>query len=98
MERFFRSLKLGQRLTLMAATTSGIQRWLDSFAAWYNTHRPHSALEFRTPEEAFCGKALLKPVAYRTRDGPNIQIQIARRHYRGDPRLPIFDIRVRKAA
>ncbi len=29
---------------------------------------------------------------------PGIQIEIARRHYRGDPRLPIVDIHVRKAA
>ena len=97
-ERFFRTFKLWQRLTLMAATASGIQRRLDSFVTWYNTARTHSALGIRTPEEAYCGKALPKPVAYRTRDGPNIQIQIARGKYRGDPRLPIVDIQVRKAA
>ena len=97
-ERFFRTFKLWQRLTLMAATAGGIQRRLDVFASWYNTCRPHSALGSRTPEEAFTGGKSPKPIAYRTRDGPNIQIQIARRHYRGDPRLPIVDIQVRKAA
>ena len=82
----------------MAATTSGIQRRLDSFAAWYNTCRTHSALEFRTPEEAYGGKAQLKPVAYRTRDGPRVYIGIRRRHFRGDPRLPVVEITLRKAA
>ena len=97
-ERFFRTLKIWQRLTLMAATASGIQRQLGSFAVWYNTCRLHSALGLRTPDEAFTGGKSPQPIVYRTRDGPNIQIQIARRHYRGDPRLPIVDIHVRKAA
>ena len=97
-ERFFRTFKLWQRLTLMAATASNIQRRLDSFLTWYNTHRPHSALGFATPEEAHCGKALLKPIAYRTRDGPTIQIEIARGKHRGDPRLPVVEITLRKAA
>jgi putative transposase len=57
-ERFFRTFKLWQRMTLMAATASGVQRRLDSFASWYNTARPHSALGIRTPEEAFTGKVL----------------------------------------
>ncbi len=98
MERFFRTLKLWQRLILLALCVVNIQRRLDSFAAWYNTCRPHSALGSRTPEEAHRGKTLPKPVAYRTRDGPNIQIQIARRKYRGEARLPIVEIKLRKAA
>ncbi len=97
-ERFFRTFKLWQRLTLMAAGASGIQRRLDVFASWYNTCRTHSALDSRTPEEAHCGKALPNPIAYRTRDGPKIYIGIRRRHFRGDPRLPVVEITVRKAA
>ena len=71
---------------------------------WYNTFRPHSSLGTRPPEESFTGKVLpatteeFIPARRNTRDGPNIQIEIARRHYRGDPRLPIVDIQVRKAA
>ena len=97
-ERFFRTFKLWQRLTLMAATASGIQRRLGVFVTWYNTTRPHSALGFRTPEEAYRGKALPKPIAYRTRDGPRVYIGIRRRHFRGDPRLPVVEITLRKAA
>ncbi|MHB1767677.1 MAG: transposase [Phycisphaerae bacterium] len=98
MERFFRSLKLWQRLTLMVATAGGIQSRLDSFAAWYNTCRPHSALGFRTPEEAYGGKTLPNPIAYRTRDGPTVEIQVARRRFRDDPHLPAPEITVRRAA
>ena len=97
-ERFFRSLKLWQRLTLLAVSTTSMQRRLDNFAGWYNESRPHSALGIRTPDEAYRGKVLPKPIAYRTRDGPNIHIQIARRSYRGDPRLPVVEITLRKAA
>jgi len=97
-ERFFRSLKLWQRLTLMVATAGGIQRRLNSFAAWYNTCRPHSALGFRTPEEAYGGKTLPNPIAYRTRDGPTVKIQVARRRFRDDPHLPVPEITVRRAA
>ena len=97
-ERFFRTFKLWQRLTLMAATADGIQRRLDVFASWYNTARPHSALGALTPEEAYRGKALPKPIAYRTRDGPKIDIEVCRRHFRNDPRLPAVEITLRKAA
>jgi putative transposase len=97
-ERFFRSLKLWQRPTLMVATAGGIQRRLDSFAAWYNTCRPHSALGFRTPEEAYGGKTLPNPIAYRTRDEPTVKIQVARRRFRDDPHLPVPEISVRRAA
>ncbi len=34
-----------------------------------------------TPNQAYCGKALPNPAAYRTRDGPDIQTQIARYGY-----------------
>ena len=81
-----------------------MQRRLDNFAGWHNEIRPHGALGFRTPQEAFTGKVLRAtteefiPARRNARDGPNIQIEIARRRYRGDPHLPIIDIRVRRAA
>ncbi|MGC8561343.1 MAG: integrase core domain-containing protein, partial [Phycisphaerae bacterium] len=89
---------LWQRLTLLAATTSGARRRLDSFAAWYNTKRPHSALGVRTPHEAFADRKLPKPVPIRSRDGPKVEIHVARRHFRGDTRLPVIEINLRQAA
>ena len=52
----------------------------------------------RTPEEAFRGNILPKPIPIRVRDGPNIQIDINRGKCRGDPHLPTINIRVRRAA
>jgi putative transposase len=97
-ERFFRTFKLWQRLMLMAPTAGGIQRRLDGFACWYNIHRPHSDLGHKTPAEAFSEQLLTKPVTYRARDNPNIQIEITRRHYRGDPHLSMPEITVHHAA
>ena len=39
-----RDIQLWQRLTLLALCAVNIQRRLYSFATWYNTCRPHSAL------------------------------------------------------
>ncbi|MGC8563251.1 MAG: integrase core domain-containing protein, partial [Thermoplasmata archaeon] len=70
-ERFFRSLKQWRRLALLATRTASIQRRLDTFADWYNRHRPHSALGIRTPQEAFANRKSPKPVPIRARDGPS---------------------------
>jgi hypothetical protein len=74
------------------------QRRLDHFGAWFNKSRPHSALQGRTPQEAWEGRILPEPVPIRARDQLQQQIGIQRRHYRGDPRLPIIEISVRLAA
>ena len=110
-ERFFRTFKLWQRLTLFGLAAWSIQCRLDNFADWYNAKRPHSALGHLTPAEAWTSSALPtqnprlpsglqlpQPAPIRARDGPNIQIQIARRHYLNDPHLPIIEINLRKAA
>ena len=97
-ERFFRTFKLWWRMVFTGNKPRHIQRRLETFADWYNVMRPHSALDSRTPEEAFRGKVPPKPVACRARDGPNIQIEITRRHYRHDPRLAVIAITVRRAA
>ncbi|MGC8541311.1 MAG: transposase [Phycisphaerae bacterium] len=110
-ERFFRTFKLWQRLTLFGLAAWSIQCRLDNFADWYNAKRPHSALGHLTPAEAWASSALPtqnprlpsglqlpQPAPIRARDGPNIQIQIARRNYLNDPHLPIIEINLRKAA
>ena len=97
-ERFFRTFKLWWRLVLTGGKVRSIQRRLDIFIHWYNTFRPQSALGFSTPEEAFAGRTPGEPIQIRARDGPNLQIDIARRQFRGEPRLPIIEITVRRAA
>jgi len=67
-------------------------------AAGANEHRPHSALHGLTLQEASEGHRLSGPVRIRARDQLQPQIEIRRRHYRGDPRLPIVEISARLAA
>jgi len=98
LERAFRTLRVWWRLVLAGLTQRGIQRRLDQFGAWFNEHRAHSALHGRTPQEAWEGRILPEPAPIRARDQLQPQIEIRRRHYRGDPRLPVLEISVRLAA
>jgi transposase InsO family protein len=97
-ERAFRTFRIWWRLVLTGLTQKGIQRRLDHFGAWFNDHRAHSALHGRTPQEAWDGRSLAEPIPIRARDQLQPQIAIRRRHYRGDPRLPVVEISVRLAA
>jgi len=97
-ERAFRTFRIWWRLVLTGLTDKGIQRRLDDFGTWLNEHRPHSALHGRTPREAWEGYVLPEPVSIRARDRLGPQIEIRRRHYHGDPRLPVIEISVRLAA
>ena len=97
-ERAFRTFRIWWRLVLAGLTQRGIQHRLDHFGAWFNESRPHSALQGRTPQEAWEGHVLPKPVPVRQRDRLQPQIEIRRRHYHGDPRLPVVEISLRLAA
>ena len=97
-ERVFRTFRVWWRLVLAGLTQRGIQRRIEEFRAWFNEHRAHSALHGRTPQEAWEGRCLPKPVAIRARDQLRPQIEVRRRHYRGDPRLPVLEISVKLAA
>lgn len=97
-EGFFRSFKLWARLALFGWNIRSIQRRLDSFVAWHNEKHPHSALGISTPQEVFAGKVLPEPIPIRARDKPNIEIQIAPRHFDRDAHLPIIEISLRDAA
>jgi len=83
---------------LTGLTQRGIQRRLDDFGTWVNEHRPHSALHGLTPQEAWEGRVLPVPVPIRVRDQLQPQVEVHRRHYHGDPRLPVIEISVRLAA
>ena len=97
-ERAFRTFRVWWRLVLTGLTHRGIQRRLDDFGAWFNEHRPHSALHGRTPQEAWEGCVLPEPIPIRARDHLQPRIGIRRRHYHGDPRLPVIEISVQLAA
>lgn len=97
-ERAFRTFRVWWRLVLTGLTQRGIQRRLDQFGAWFNEHRAHSALHGRTPQEAWEGRVLPEPIPIRARDQLQPQIDVRRRHYCGDPRLPVLEMSVRLAA
>jgi len=97
-ERAFRTFRVWWRLALTGLRQRGIRRRLDDFGAWFNEYRPHGALQGRTPQEAWEGRCLPEPVSIRARDQLQPQIEIRRRHHRGDPRLPVVEISVRLAA
>jgi putative transposase len=53
-ERIIRTMKNeGTRKILIPFTQSGFRRELSFFVDWYNTHRPHSAMKARTPDEVY---------------------------------------------
>lgn len=97
-ERAFRTFRTWWRLVLTGLMQRGIQRRLDDFGDWFNKHRPHSALHGLTPREAWEGRRLPEPVPVRAREQLEPQIEICRRHHRGDPRLPVVEISVKLAA
>jgi putative transposase len=53
-ERAIRSMKNeGTRKILVPFSRSGFRTELGCFVDWYNSHRPHSALNARTPDEVY---------------------------------------------
>jgi transposase InsO family protein len=60
-ERFHQTLKRWLARRRRARTLHELQRQLDRFRAYYNTERPHRALERRTPAQAFAARAKATP-------------------------------------
>ena len=102
-ERFFRTFRGWSSKLLIAffadkaRTCRWLQRRLGVFRDWYNEFRPHQALDGRTPEEAWAGATRPKPITVMARD-PQPEITVKRKRFRGDHRLPVYDIRVRQSA
>jgi transposase InsO family protein len=97
-ERVFRTFRIWWRMVLIGLSPAGMQRRLDSYRYWYNQHRPHSALEGLTPEEAWQGQDLPQPIPFRACDEIRPQVTVRRVQCRRDPRLPVLQIQLRRAA
>ena len=99
-ERFFKTLRLWQRPALWSTTQRGIQQRLDQYQAWYNTERPHQALNNSTPDEAWHCVQPAEPIPIRTADcpyhTPNIRVQ--RNQIGSDANLPVIKITVHRLA
>ncbi len=74
-----------------------LQRRLSVFRDWYNECCPHQALDGRTPKEVWTGVDRPEPEAITARD-PQPEITVKRKRFRGDHRLPVYDIKVRQSA
>ena len=60
-ERFHQSLKKWLTNQPRAATITGLQHQLDTFATYYNDTRPHRALDRRTPTDAYRARPKATP-------------------------------------
>jgi len=98
LERTFRTFRLWWRVVLTGLSARSIQRHLDRYQHWYNHHRPHSALDGQTPGEAWGGEDMPQPLPFRASDASRPHIAVRRVPWRGDPRLPVLQIQVRRAA
>jgi Integrase core domain len=61
-ERFHQTLKQWLTRQPAASTTAQLQDQLDTFRAYYNTHRPHRALGRRTPAQAYAARPMATPL------------------------------------
>ncbi len=93
-ERFFRTFKLWQRLTLFARKKDWIQRKLDIFRDWYNIQRPMWLHGGRTPEEVWSGVVLPHPKPMLERSAIKPAINVQRIHFHGDFHLPTLSIQI----
>jgi transposase InsO family protein len=93
-ERFWRTLK---RETLDATsswlTVGALAEQVARFSDWFNRIRPHQGLQGRTPVDVTKAKRL-KPMAITRTD----VLFVSRRDLHDDPKLPVYSLRVRKAA
>jgi transposase InsO family protein len=60
-ERFHQTVKKWLAAKPPAATVAGLQRQLDRFASYYNTVRPHRALDRRPPIQAYTARPKAVP-------------------------------------
>ncbi len=64
-ERFHQTLKKRLTATAPATTITELQAQLDDFSTYYNTVRPHRAVDRRTPLQAFNARPRAFPSGYR---------------------------------
>jgi transposase-like protein len=87
-ERFFKTFKLWQRLTVLFAGKDHIQRKLDIFREWYNVERPMWLHGGRTPEEVWSNTALPEAQLFLARDRVQPVFHVQRVDFKRDRNLP----------
>ena len=97
-ERFHQTQKKWLAAQPRAATIAGLQRQLNRFAGYYNTVRPHRALDRRTPAQAYAARPKAVPTGpvipahYRVRTRQDRH----RRHRHPPPQQPAAPHRPRR--
>lgn len=92
-ERFAKSLKLWQRVTLMFAGLLNVQKKLDVYRTWFNHERIHQGINGLTPEEVWSGTKRPAPKAYLASDNYQPAFDVERIDYERDAHLPVIRIR-----
>jgi transposase InsO family protein len=93
-ERWWRTLKR-EALDATSAwlTVEALAEKVARYAEWFNRHRPHQGLQGRAPADVRNAKRS-KPMAITRKD----TLAVSRRDLHDDPKLPVYSLRVRKAA
>jgi transposase InsO family protein len=95
-ERFFKTFRIWQRVTLFAWPTRSIQRKLDIYRDWYNQERSIFGFGCRTPDELWAGadSPVRAAMPIRENDPVKPALDVRRIAYRGDPNLIQLDIQI----
>lgn len=93
-ERWFRALKLWQRIGILFCSAGRVQQRLDAHRDWYNSVRCHQGLEGRTPDEVWDGSTRPPPQPILDRDPLKPAIELRIEGFRGDANLPVVRIEV----
>ena len=90
-ERFFRTLKSeGTRPISIPLRVATIREEMALFATWYNQHRPHRALDGRTPAECAAGTVAKSEPA---QPEPNQRLTLVVEYLEGRRHPPVVQIR-----
>lgn len=93
-ERWFRTLKIWQRISLPFLSLGKVQAQLETHRDWYNGVRPHQSLGGRTPDEVWNNIFRPPPQPILARDLVKPAVAISIDDFRGDKNLPVVRIDV----
>jgi len=66
---------------------------LAHYADWYNNHRPHQALDGRTPQDVYSGAQPQAPPSHSIPNSKLPVMELAVTHLHGNKLLPVVELR-----